>query len=107
MGHISAADSIWCAVGTVLALPIAVVSSYLSATRLKVASAFAAFAGCVLGYFATLFVIGWPLGSVSLDGVTVMVGTIFIASMTGIIGALLLTFLFRGNDRPRNTQVEY
>ncbi len=101
-------DYIWCALGAVLALPGAMFIAYSVAPRLRFASTIGAFVGGLLGFPVTLFVWGSALGSVHLEGAVVGVCTFFIASVTGLIGALLVnTLIGGGNQRPRSTQVEF
>src|SRR5579875_2719611 len=92
-------DYIWVAVGTVLALPGVIFIAYTVAPRLRFASALGAFVGGILGYLVTMFVWGTPLDSVHLEGAVVGVGAFFIASVTGLVGALLVNFLAPSQQR--------
>jgi hypothetical protein len=100
-------DYIWVAVGTLFALPGVVFIAYNVAPRLRFASALGAFIGGVLGYLVTMFVWGTPLDSVHLEGAVVGVTSFFISFVTGLIGAMLVSFLAGGSQKPRSTQVEY
>jgi membrane associated rhomboid family serine protease len=107
MPHTDTINYILSAVGMILALPGVMFIAYRMAPRLRALYVIASFIGCVLGYPLTLFIWGTPLDSVSMIAVQILIGTYFIASVTGLIGALLVNFFAPGDQRSRSTLVEY
>jgi hypothetical protein len=107
MVHTDLTTYILCAAAMIVALPGVMLIAYRMAPRLRMVSAIAAFIGGVLGYPLTLFIWGTPLDSVPMLSIQAMIGTFFISSVTGLIGALLVNFLAPGDQRSRSTLVEY
>ncbi len=102
-------DHIWAALGMVLALPGALFIIFTAVNRLRALSMLGGFIGGVLGFFVTEFIWANGMGSVHLEGAVVLVGTYFVSSVTAMVGALLMSFLFggAGHKAPRSSQVEY
>lgn len=108
LAHAEFLDYIWVAVGTVLALPGTLFVTFVTVARLRMLSMIGSFVGTALGFLVTLFVWGAALGSTHLEGAVLLSVSFFVASVTGLVGALLTNFIFGGsNQRPRSTQVEF
>jgi hypothetical protein len=108
MAQTDSIDYIWAAVGVLLALPGVLFIVFANVERMRALSLLGAFIGTLAGYPITLFIWGVAMDSVHLEGAVVLTGFYFIASMTGLVGALLVNFLFGGsNPPPRSTQVEF
>lgn len=105
--HATGTNLLWCAIGTLLAIPVAIATALSAVQRLKVGAALGALIGAIAGYFITLFVWGVPLASIHLEGAVLLAATFFISAVTGIIGALLVNFLFAGSPPVRSSQVEF
>ena len=99
---------LWSGVGAFLALPGVMFIAWATIPRQRLLSILGAFVGGVLGYFLTIFVWQGPLRGEHLEGAVMLAGTFFIASITGMILALLVVFLFGNSRTPtRSTQVEF
>lgn len=105
--HTSGTDLLWCALGTLFAIPGVLLIATGTVQRMKFGAALGALVGAIAGYFITLFVWGVPLDSVHLEGAVLFSATIFISSVTGVMGALLVNFLFAGSPPARSSQVEF
>jgi predicted membrane protein len=108
MAHADFIDYIWCAVGTIFALPgIAFIVSTTFPSK-KLASTVGAVLGTLFGFIVTLYVWGTPLDSVHLEGAVVLVGSFFVSSVVGMIVALIVNALSSTNPpNPRSSQVEF
>jgi hypothetical protein len=108
MPHIETLDYVWCALATLFALPGVVFIAYTTMPRMKMLCALGALIGGVLGFFLTFFVWFRVLDGIHLDGSVLFVTDLFFSSVTGLVGALIVSFIFGANtQRPRSTQVEY
>ena len=101
-------DVIWAALATLLALPGVLFVTWTTVPRQRLLSMVGGLIGDLFGLFVTIFVWGKALDSVHLEGAVVLSATFFIASVTGLAGAILVNVLLSGSEpRPRSSQVEY
>jgi hypothetical protein len=107
MVHIDTINYIWAAIGLMMAIPGVLFVAWSAAPRMKTLSMLGAIVGAMLGYGAAFFMQINVLHT-SIDGGTLLFGCFLLCSVTGLVGSLLVTFLFGSGNRPtRNSQVEF
>ena len=108
MAHTEFLDYVWCALGTLFAVPGVVFIVATNFPRKKFASTVAAALGTLFGAIVTLYIWGTPLNSVHIEGAVVLVVSFFISSVVGLVIALAANALLSGNPPPtRSSQVEF
>jgi len=108
MAHTEPLNYLWCAIGTLMAVPGVAFLVATNFPRKKFANTVAAVLGGIFGYVVTLYVWGTPLNSVHIEGAVVLVGSFFISSVMGMVVALIASSLMSGNTPPtRSSQVEF
>ncbi len=108
MAKTEALNYLWCALGTLFAVPGVAFLVGTTFPRKKFASTVAAVVGTLFGYAVTLYVWGTPLNSVHIEGAVVLVVAFFISSVVGMVVALAVNSLMAGNQPPpRSSQVEF
>ena len=101
-------DYVWCALGTLFALPGIAFIVGTTFPNKKLASTIGAVLGTLFGYVVTLYIWGTPLNSVHLEGAVLLVGAFFISSVVGMIVALVVNGLTSNNPpTTRSSQVEF
>jgi flagellar biosynthesis protein FliR len=108
MAHTEPLNYLWCALGTIFAIPGVAFIVATTFPRKKFANTVASVIGTILGYAVTLYIWGTPLNSVHIEGAVVLVGSFFISSVVGMVVALAANSLMSGGQQaPRSSQVEF